>query len=49
LGENSKVIATGGLAKILKSEVNLFDVIDVDLTLKGLQIIFDMNHTGLNK
>ena len=39
----SKVIATGGQAQILENEVGIFDVIDPNLTLKGLEIIHRLN------
>ena len=43
LGKESKVIATGGLAQDVEKEVSLFDIIDPDLTLKGLQIVHELN------
>ena len=43
LGEHSNVIATGGMAATIAEEVDAFDHIDPDLTLKGLQIIHKMN------
>tara|TARA_B100000029_G_scaffold133849_2_gene127944 strand:- start:4743 stop:5507 length:765 start_codon:yes stop_codon:yes gene_type:complete len=43
LGKESKVIATGGLAQVVEKEVSLFDIIDPDLTLKGLQIVHELN------
>ena len=43
LGKESKVIATGGLAQVVEKEVSLFDIIDPDLTLKGLQIVHKLN------
>ena len=43
LGEQSNVIATGGLAEIIAEEVSAFDHIDQDLTLKGLKIIHGLN------
>ena len=43
LGKESKVIATGGLAQVVEKEVSLFDIIDPDLTLKGLQIVHEIN------
>ena len=45
LDNNAKIIATGGLADIISKEVNLFDIIDHDLTLKGLQILHKLNST----
>ena len=44
LGKESKVIATGGLAQVVEKEVSLFDIIDPDLTLKGLQIVHELNN-----
>lgn len=41
----AKVIATGGLAPIISKETDIFDAIDVDLTLTGLRIIYDLNIT----
>ncbi|MDR1017092.1 MAG: type III pantothenate kinase [Lachnospiraceae bacterium] len=38
-----KVIATGGLGKMISAETNCIDIYDPDLTLKGLKIIFDKN------
>ena len=43
LDGNSNVIATGGMSEIIAEEVGLFDRIDQDLTLKGLQIVHKMN------
>ena len=43
LGKESKVIATGGLAQVVEKEVSLFDIIDPDRTLKGLQIVHELN------
>jgi len=39
----SRVIATGGYSEIFAGESGSIDTVDVDLTLKGLQIIFDGN------
>ncbi len=41
LSKEPKVIATGGLANVIAKESVLFDEIDLDLTLKGLRIIYD--------
>jgi type III pantothenate kinase len=40
-----KVIATGGLAEVVaqESSTGLIDVIDQDLTLQGLRLIYEMN------
>lgn len=41
--DSCQVVATGGLASILEPHVTCFDHIDIDLTLKGLQIVHEMN------
>ena len=38
-----KVIATGGLGKIIADETDCIDVYDQDLTLYGLKLIYDKN------
>ena len=43
LGEEAKVIGTGGLAPLIASETPVFDAVNQDLTLLGLRIIYDMN------
>ena len=43
LGGGCKVIATGGLADLIQEETGVFDVVDPDLTLTGLRIIYDLN------
>ena len=40
---NAKVIASGGLGKMVAPETNIIDVYDSQLTLKGLQIIYEKN------
>ncbi|MBS4201504.1 type III pantothenate kinase [Bacillus sp. FJAT-49732] len=37
------VVATGGLANLIASETKMIDIIDQDLTLKGLQLIYKRN------
>lgn len=39
------VIATGGLAEVIAPETDAIDVIDPQLTLKGLRLIYDLNRT----
>ena len=41
--ENLKVVATGGLGKIIADETDKIDVYDNMLTLKGLRIIYEKN------
>jgi type III pantothenate kinase len=43
LGDNPKVIATGGLACLIASETQTIDLVDDYLTLKGLKIIYERN------
>ncbi|MDA1189280.1 MAG: type III pantothenate kinase [Chloroflexi bacterium] len=43
LGGGCKVIATGGLAELMAKEAKVFDVVDTNLTLTGLRIIYEMN------
>ena len=43
LGHHSKVIATGGLATVIEKEVSSFDLVDPNLTLKGLRIVYELN------
>ena len=39
----AKVVATGGLAKVIAKECKLIDIIDEKLTLEGLRILFEKN------
>ncbi len=48
LPQNPRVIATGGLAELMAGNSDLVEIIDPDLTLKGLQIIFDRVSTNSN-
>ncbi|MBO4375955.1 MAG: type III pantothenate kinase [Lachnospiraceae bacterium] len=38
-----KVVATGGLGRIISAETDMIDVYDPDLTLDGLRIIYEKN------
>ena len=42
-GETIKVIATGGLADVIAPETCAIDIVDHQLTLKGLKLIYDLN------
>ncbi|MBW8351515.1 type III pantothenate kinase [Bacillus sp. IITD106] len=37
------VVATGGLANLIATETKMIDIVDQDLTLKGLQLIYKRN------
>lgn len=43
LGEGTQVVATGGLAKIITSEMKQIDYYDKYLTLDGLRILYEKN------
>jgi len=46
LGEGTRVIATGGLASLIGKGTDLIEVIDPDLTLEGLRLIYERNRDG---
>lgn len=41
-----KVIATGGMAQILAEWTQVIDVVNPDLTLEGIRILYDLNRSG---
>ena len=43
LGGRSTCIATGGLATVIAPETKVIDHVDVDLTLRGLRIVWERN------
>lgn len=43
IGMKMKVVATGGLARIIAGETDAIDIYDPDLTFKGLKIIYEKN------
>ena len=43
MGQEARVIATGGLAEIIAKETRVFDAINTDLTLIGLRMIHELN------
>lgn len=43
LGDKAKVIATGGLADVIAPATDVIDVVDQQLTLKGLKLIYELN------
>ena len=42
---SAKVIATGGLSKLIATDSKTIDIVDTQLTLKGLNLIYS-NLTG---
>ena len=40
---DAKVIATGGLAEVIAPATDVIDVVDLQLTLKGLKLIYELN------
>jgi type III pantothenate kinase len=49
LGDNPRVIATGGLACLIATETKSIDAVDDYLTLKGLKIIYERNRPRLER
>ena len=43
LGDQTRVIATGGLAEIIARETDVIDIVDPWLTLHGLRIVYELN------
>jgi type III pantothenate kinase len=43
LGGGAKVVGTGGWAQLFARETDVFDVVDPDLTLHGLRLIYELN------
>ena len=48
LGQDAKVIGTGGLAEIISKETDIFDAINPELTLVGLRLVYEMNQQRSN-
>jgi type III pantothenate kinase len=46
VGRPVKVIATGGLATLFEKQTDVFDVIEPDLTIQGLAMLWDRAHIG---
>ena len=46
LGEDTRAIATGGLAELVTSQTDIFYANNPDLTLIGLRMVYDMNSPG---
>jgi len=45
LGGRALCVATGGLAEVIAPETSLIQHVDADLTLHGLRIVWERNHT----
>jgi len=43
LGGQARVVATGGLAELIAAETDVIEIVEPDLTLIGLRIIYEMN------
>lgn len=46
LGGNPVVVGTGGLAEVISRTADVFDAVNLDLTLVGLRQIYEMNVKG---
>ena len=44
LGGQARVVGTGGWAELVARETSVFDVVDPDLTLHGLRLIYELNN-----
>ncbi len=44
IGRPVKVVATGGLATLFEKQTDVFDVIEADLTIQGLAMMWDKAH-----
>jgi len=43
LGGQARVVATGGLAELVAAETDVIEIVEPDLTLIGLRLIYEMN------
>ena len=43
LGGKARVVATGGLAQLIAAETDIIEVVEPNLTLLGLRLIYEMN------
>ena len=43
LGEKATVVATGGYGELIARETTIIDTVNIDLTLIGLRLIYEMN------
>jgi type III pantothenate kinase len=49
LGATAYCVATGGLAEVISPETTVVDVVDRDLTLQGLRLLWERNAEGRSK
>jgi type III pantothenate kinase len=49
LGGRAHVVATGGLAELIAAETDMIEVVEPDLTLIGLRMIYEMNRDNGTK
>ena len=45
LGEKAKVVATGGDAELIARETKAIDIVNLNLAIIGLKLIYHMNRT----
>ena len=43
LGGGAKVVATGGLSRLIAADTKVIDVVDYDLVLTGLRLLYELN------
>ena len=48
IGEDTSVVATGGMAPLIQKETSIFDAVNLDLTLVGLRLIYELNADAKN-
>ena len=48
IGEDTRVVATGGMAPLIQKETSIFDAVNLDLTLVGLRLIYELNADAKN-
>ena len=48
LGQDARVIGTGGLVQFIAPQTEIFDAINPDLTLVGLRLVYEMNQQRSN-
>jgi len=45
ISEKAQVVATGGYASLMAEETNIIDIMNPDITLIGIRLIYEMNKT----